>query len=64
MDALSTFLQQFKAVAESFSEIDVVRMGIWTRSESIPVTADEPELARVDTRRNLHCRCDRSPQIR
>ena len=35
--------QRFKAVAESFAELDVVRMGMWTRPR-VPVPgADEPE---------------------
>lgn len=36
--------ERFKAVAESFAEIDVVRMGIWTRHAVIPVAEDEPEI--------------------
>jgi segregation and condensation protein A len=35
--------QRFKAVAESFAELDVVRMGMWTRPR-VPVPgADEPQ---------------------
>ncbi|HEY0372172.1 MAG TPA: segregation/condensation protein A, partial [Thermoanaerobaculia bacterium] len=35
--------QRFKAVAESFAELDVVRMGMWTRPR-VPVPgSDEPE---------------------
>jgi segregation and condensation protein A len=33
--------QRFKAVAESFAELDVVRMGMWTRPRVPPPGADE-----------------------
>ena len=35
--------QRFKAVAESFAELDVVRMGMWTRPRVPPPGSDEPE---------------------
>ncbi|HEX2059219.1 MAG TPA: segregation/condensation protein A [Thermoanaerobaculia bacterium] len=35
--------QRFKAVAESFAELDVVRMGMWTRPHVPPPGTDEPE---------------------
>jgi segregation and condensation protein A len=38
--------QRFKAVAESFAELDVVRMGMWTRPR-VPVPGDD-EPAEVD----------------
>jgi segregation and condensation protein A len=34
--------QRFKAVAESFAELDVLRMGMWTRPRVPPPGADEP----------------------
>ena len=34
--------QRFKAVAESFAELDVVRMGMWTRPRVPPPGTDEP----------------------
>lgn len=34
--------QRFKAVAESFAELDVVRMGMWTRPRVAPPGTDEP----------------------
>lgn len=33
--------QRFKAVAETFAELDVVRMGVWSRPR-VPVPGDEP----------------------
>ncbi|HEX2061493.1 MAG TPA: segregation/condensation protein A [Thermoanaerobaculia bacterium] len=34
--------QRFKAVAESFAELDVLRMGMWTRPRVPPPGSDEP----------------------
>ena len=34
--------QRFKAVAESFAELDVVRMGMWARPRVQPPGVDEP----------------------
>jgi segregation and condensation protein A len=34
--------QRFKAVAETFAELDVVRMGMWSRPR-VPLPGDEPE---------------------
>lgn len=36
--------QKFKAVAESLAEVDVVRMGVWSRSPSPPPGADPAEI--------------------
>jgi segregation and condensation protein A len=35
--------QRFKAVAESFAELDVVRMGMWSRPRVAPPGSEEPE---------------------
>lgn len=41
--------QRFKAVAESFAELDVVRMGMWTRPRVPPPGAEEaPEIDMTD----------------
>lgn len=36
--------QKFRAVAESFAEMDVLRMGVWTRPPSAPPEKDAPEV--------------------
>ena len=35
--------QRFKAVAESFAELDVLRMGMWSRPR-VPLPGDEPQV--------------------